>query len=529
MRTSRLLCPALVLVPALVLGLAGCTSSDAGGTGQIVLADAVELGGYNPLDGYGTLGVSPLYEGLLRPSAADSSRVPDLVPALASEPPRAVSPGVWRLPLREDVRFSDGSALDSADVVATYRALTDPAVASSVSAAIGPISEVAAEGPHAVTVHVTGEADPSPYLLLGIVPSEKVENRPAADWDIGRHPVGTGPYRLESLQPDQAVFVAREDYWGSAPALKKVVYTYTPDDNARAQRIVSGEVSGANLPPKLANSLADRSGVTVVDADSADWRSVSLPSQNAFTADVAARLAMNLAVDRRALVDDVLGGRGAPAATPISAVYGENYEPAAQFTVDVARAGTILDRAGWVRGPSGVRRRGGDKAEFTLLYPADDTLRRDLAVAFAAAVKRVGISVDPHGASWDETESRLADDAVLLAGGEFLYRIDSQVYSALHTRTPGASPFSNPGDFGSPEMDRLLEQARASAPGPANEARYREIQRLYREVPSSVFLAFVHHTYAVRDDGWRYDPPVLEPHAHGVVWGPWWNLPSWRR
>ena len=45
----------------------------------------------------------------------------------------------------------------------------------------------------------------------------------------------------------------------------------------------------------------------------------------------------------------------------------------------------------------------------------------------------------------------------------------------------------------------------------------------------AVFLAFLHHTYAMRDTGWSSSSPILEPHSHGVAWGPWWNLPGWRR
>jgi peptide/nickel transport system substrate-binding protein len=269
--------------------------------------------------------------------------------------------------------------------------------------------------------------------------------------------------------------------------------------------------------------------VQTVGVESADWRGVSLPSANAFTADPAARLAMNTGVDRQALINTVLDGHGRPASTPVAAVYGDAFDPGAQFRTDAGAATVMLDQAGWRLGSDGVREKGGTAARFDLLYNAQDSLRRDLAVAFAAAMKPLGIDVRTRGTSWDEIDTELDTCAVLLGGGETPYSIDSQVYNTLHTRVADSSPYANPGDFATVGVDQLLDAARTAAPSPENDARYREIQRRYISEPSYVFLAFLDHTYAYRDLGWQQSPPILEPHSHGVSWGPWWNVATWTR
>lgn len=512
------------------VALVGCSASDRPTVAdQIVLGEGQALGDFNPMLGYAQLGVSPVYDGLLVPTADGDDRVPDLVPALAESRPERVAPRTWRVPLKSGISFSDGTDFDAADVVATYRAVVDPRVASSISTDFAPIVAVEADGPRAVTVRMNTDADPSPYLLVGVVPSERVEEAPAAEWALNTEPVGTGAYRLESLEPDQAVFVAREDHWGNRPAVQRLVYTHVPDDNTRAQRIAAGEIDGANLPPRLAEGLEGRAGIDIVSVKSADWRGISLPSANPFTADPAARLAMNLGVDRQAVVDDVLTGDGEPASTPVAPVYGASvYDEGAQFELDADGARAALDDAGWRTGADGVRVRGADRASFPLLYNAQDTLRRDLAVAFAAAMKPIGVEVLTRGTSWDDIDSELSTAAVVLGGGATPYSIDSQIYDTLHTRFPDSSPYSNPGDLTAPGLDALLDEARASAPGPDNDLRYQRIQQVYSAQPSYVFLAFLHHTYAVRAEGWRHDAPILEPHSHGVTWGPWWNIPSWQ-
>lgn len=520
----------LGLAVVLALTAAGCASPSDEDSGEaIVLADNQELGGFSPIYGYGALGVSPVYEGLLRPDADSDSALPDLVPSLADSVPTNIAPRQWRVTLRADVAFSDGTDFDSADVVATYEAVKNPSVASEISTDFDPITDVVADGSDAVVITMTTDADPSPYLLLGIAPSERVEQAPAADWVLNTEPVGTGPYMLDSLRADQAVFTAREDYWGKAPQVTRLVITYTPDDNTRVQRVATGEVSGTSLPPTAVAALDGNDDVKTVGVKSADWRGVSLPAGNAFTSDLQARIAMNLAVDRAGMVDDVLGGYGRPASTPVADVYGDAYEPTAVFPFDLSAAESTLDAAGWRVGAGGVRQKNGATASFELLYNAQDSVRRDLAVAFAAAMQPVGIDVRPRGTGWDEIETRLGDSAVLLGGGETPYSIDSQVFDTLHTRVADSSPYANPGNFTAPGLDDALQQARDSASGPENDARYRLIQQLYVEQPSSVFLTFLDHAYAYRDLGWNQSPPILEPHSHGVSWGPWWHLAAWTR
>ncbi|WP_349270004.1 ABC transporter substrate-binding protein [Mycolicibacterium parafortuitum] len=517
-------------VSALLAATACSASSTEEPRDQIVLAEGYELGGYNPVNGYAESGVSPIYDGLFRPSATTDTVVPELVPALAGEEPQPAGPNRWRIPLRPGVTFSDGSTFDSADVVATYNAVPDPLVASEISTSVAPILSIEADGPDAVVVELDTAADPKPYLLLGILPSEKVEAKPAADWAVNTAPVGTGPYRLESLRPDQAVLVARDDYWGGVPQVTRLVYTYAPDDNARAQSMVAGAVDGTNLPPRLVDSVKSSNGdVRTVAVRSADWRGIALPAGNPFTADVTARLAMNVGVDRDAMVRDVLLGYGSPASTPVAPAYGDAFDPGAQYAFDLDRAKGVLDDAGWRTGPDQVREKDGARASFELLYNAQDTLRRDLAVAYAAAMKPLGVDVRPRGTSWDEIDTRFADSAVVLGGGSTPYSIDSQVYDTLHTRVPESSPYSNPGNFTALGLDEMLEQAGRSPSGPAKDELYRRIQASYAAAPSHVFLVFLHHTYSYKDLGWQQSPPIMEPHSHGVSWGPWWNLASWTR
>ncbi|MBY6410444.1 ABC transporter substrate-binding protein [Rhodococcus sp. BP-252] len=519
------------------LALAACSAptNSSGSSAQdgLVLADGYELGGYNPIAGYGAAGEAKMYDGLLKLDGTDG--LPGFEPSLATELPTANADAtVWTVPLREGVTFSDGSTFDAADVVATYDAILNPASASEARSSFDMITEVTALDPRTVEFRLAYPYSAMPTkMLIGIVPSESVATEGlAAESSLNTAPIGTGPYTLVDLSPDRAVFEANEDYFGGAPEVKKLTLLYVPDDNTRAQRMAAGEIDGTNLPPLLAETLDGRDGMSLTANTSADWRGVSLPTDNPVAGDKAMRMALNLAANRQSMVDNILGGHGRPAATPIPEVYGAAYEPSAAFPYDPAEAERLLTAAGWVVGPDGIRVRDGVRAEFSVMYNASDTVRRDLAQAFASDALAVGVEVNLEALSWDRIDPRISYDATLLGGGSEPYDPDTQAYNALDSEfvEPGVgSIYDNASDYSNPAVDAALEAGRRSLDPAERDAAYRDMQRAYVDDPGYVYLVFLDHTYVSKDSDWTKSGPILEPHAHGVTWGPWWSLQTWTR
>lgn len=542
---TRYLVLALAVLP--LLTVTACAPTPPTGTnsnsnnsdardGGIVLADSQNLGHYNPVNGYSQLGVSPLYEGLLRPAAPNDQSVPTLEPSLAAEQPVSdATASTWTVKLREGVTFHDGSNFDAEDVAATYRAVMNPASASEIAASTAMIDTVTATDPHTVTFSLKHPyADFPTRLLLGIAPSEKLNGGLATESPLNQHPVGTGPYRLSELSATRAVFTANLDHRDGPPQVPSLTVLQVADDNARAQKVAAGDVTGANLPPQLANSLDTRDGLRTVAVKSADWRGVSLPKGNRFTAETVARKAINLAVDRQAMVDHIFGGHARAASTPLPDLYPGITAPE-PFGHDPQAAGRMLDQAGWVRGADGVRSKDGQRASFTLAYAATDTVRRDLAVAFGADLAKLGVEVLVEGSTWEKMEPRAPHTAILLAGGAEPYSPDSQLYPVLHSRDDTFGAFDNPTGWSSPALDEPLDQARQSLDPATRNSLYSKALQAYVNEPTQVMLTFVDHTYTFTDpgtsgvSGYTGPAPIIEPHSHGVDWGPWWNLAAWTK
>ena len=515
---------------ALAIVLSGC-EAPSGGDSQVIIGTE-NLGGYNPVNGYSVDGNSPFYDGLLRlQEDSGEGEMPDLAPALAAAEPEANADSTeWTVKLREDVTFSDESSFDAEDVAATYRAIVDPASASEVVDAFRMIEDIETPDESTIVFHLN---EPTPTfasrLTLGILPSEAVEEgTPAADWAVNSTPVGTGAYRLTSLTADTAVLEARDDYWRTTPELKSVTIQAYSDSSALAAAVSDGKVSGAAVPPRSVDKIkgADHE---VVTARTADWRGLTLPADNPFTASATVRMALNLAVDRHKIVDEVLAGHGTPASTPIGEFYGDAYEPSAAFDLDVEKAESMLDDAGWTKDADGLRSKDGQNATISFTYPAGDSLRGDIAAEVAAQLKPLGITIDVEAGEWDQIEKTMTQQAIVYAGGEQPYNIDHQIRAALHTRTQTSGVYDNPSDVEVPGADELLDHASEETDETQAAADYRKVQELYMDDPSYLIVAFLEHTYVADTSGWDVPDPTFEPHVHGSDWGPWWNLAEWTK
>jgi peptide/nickel transport system substrate-binding protein len=534
--SRRFVLPA-VACTAFVLLTACTTSASPDGRGSspssaIVLAVGNEPASLHPLAGFGYEGASMLFDGLVE---HDSDR--SLRPVLAAELPVPSAGGrSWTVKLRTDAKFQDGSAFDARDVVATYHALLDPAFASPLRASYGMLSGVEQLDPATVRFDLAYPYAPFPHLLaLGVLArSAFAAPGPVRESPMGTKPVGTGPYQLvEWRKHDRMVLAANDNYFGGVPKVRTVTVLFGPDDTARAQRVRSGEVDSAPLPATLARQFDKVSGFKVISDRSSDYRAITMPMRKPVTGDHAVRLALNYAVNRQAMVDGALAGKGSAASTPISEGLAEFVEPAARWSRDQAAAERILDQAGWIPGPGGVRARDGVPARFTVIYPTGDVERQDLARMFASDAKAVGIDVVVEGVGADAMAARASTDALVLGGGS-AFDPDFDAYPLLHSAPTPAVPsvlvagpeFDNPGGYANAQVDAALDAGRRTTDPAQRAVAYRQFQRAYVADPGMVFLAFVDHTYVVKAN-WTGYQPVVDSHGEGLTWGLWWNLPTW--
>ena len=509
-------------VTAAACSAPGGGSENKGSADSVVIGVASEPDTLSPLLGYGKDGNSKLFDGLLARNAEM-----ELVPALASALPEVSGDGLtYTYTLREGVEFSDGEPLSPADVVFTYRTVLDKKTNSTARSELDAVEDVKAEGDDKVVFRLAYPYAPfAGRTVLPIVPEHIAGGQDPNTGSFNTEPVGTGPYVLSSWRKgEKLTFKANPGYWGGAPEVKTLTMAVVQDDDVRATRLRSGDLDGAILPPNLVATFKDDATRKTYRATSYDNRTVTLPTTNKVTGDRAIRQALDVAVDREAMVGKILDGAGRPAYGPVPTDDPWFAEDIAR-TQDLGKARSILDGAGWKAGAGGIRVNDGRRAGFTLLYPSGDKVRQDHALAYASDAKKVGIDVTVESATWEVIEPRMKDDAVL-AGFGSTGDPDFGLYTMLHSTLAGDG-FNNMGRYDNPAVDRALDTGRRTQDPAARKAAYDTVQTELLKDPGYTFLTHIDHLYVLADR-WGGLTTQTEPHEHGFASGPWWNVEDWK-
>lgn len=515
----------LATAAALATVASACSAPGEGASGDTatsaVVGIAYEPETLSPLLGFGKDGNSKIFDGLLTHDADL-----ELKPALAAALPEVSDDGrTYTYALREGVKFSDGEPFTAKDVVFTYETILDEKTNNASKGELDAIESVGAKGDDTVVFRLKYPYAPfAERTVLPIAPEHLAGGQDVNTGSFGAKPVGTGPYKLAKWSKgEQLVLEANSGYWGGTPKIERFTMAIIKDDDVRATRLRSGDLDGAILPPNLAKAFRG-SGQKTYAAKSFDYRTVTLPTGNKVTGNTAVRRALDIAVDRQAMVDGILEGAGKVAYGPVP-TDSEWFTEGTERTYDPKKARKVLDAAGWKPGEDGIRVKDGVRASFPLWYVSGDKLRQDHALAYASDAKKIGVEVKVQAGTWEVIEPRMPKDAVL-AGGGSPADPDFDQYPLLRSDLAGDG-FNNMGWYDNATVDRALKAGRESGDRAERKAAYETVQRELVKNPGYTFLTHIDHLYVV-DDRFGDLSTQVEPHDHGLAAGPWWNVEDWR-
>lgn len=213
---------------------------------------------------------------------------------------------IWTFQLRPDITFHDGSSFDAEDVVASFARLQSEGSELAGSRAGGIVDVRVVDE---LTVEIETEA-PDPTLpaktsLVGIAPSDLAS---AGDDSMASTMVGTGPYQFETWNRGENLVLTRfDDYWGDQPEVSDVTIEFLEEDSTRLAALEAGELDIAlKMPPEFENRAEN-----VISGPSPDVYTVFFNTVGGGALeDVTLRRAVNHAIDRQAIIDQLLGGYG---------------------------------------------------------------------------------------------------------------------------------------------------------------------------------------------------------------------------
>ncbi|WP_338470768.1 ABC transporter substrate-binding protein [Niallia sp. XMNu-256] len=515
--------------------LAGCTESKPAPENtkdnerkndELVLAFGSEPeSGFDPTTGWGRYG-SPLFQSTLLKRDDKLNIVHDL--ATGYEVNEAGN--VWTVHIRDDVKFSDGQPLTADDVVFTF----ETAAKNGSVVDLHLLEKVEATDKH--TVQFTLKEPQSTFvntlIATGIVPEH------AYGSDYAENPIGSGPFQLVQWDKGQQVIVeANPEYYEKQPYFKKITFLFLNEDAAFAAA-QAGKVDLAAIP--AAFSKQEVPGMKLESFETVDNRGIAFPYVksgkltedghpigNDVTADPAIRQAINLAVDRQALVDGILEGHGTPAYTSVDGLPWWNPETVIE-EADLEGLRKLLTEAGWKDGNGdGTLEKGALKAEFTLYYPANDTIRQSLAIAVADRMKPLGIGIHLEGASWDVIEKEMHANPVLMGWGSH----DPYEMVSIYGSENAGVDYFNTGYYQNKTVDDYFEKAlHASTEEEAiqywKKAQWDGTTGLSAKGDAPwAWLVNINHLYLVKEG---LDMGEQRIHVHGHGWPATDNIADWK-
>ncbi|ADU50431.1 extracellular solute-binding protein family 5 [Thermaerobacter marianensis DSM 12885] len=371
------------------------------------------------------------------------------------------------------------------------------------------------------TVVVTFAEPYAPALelfTLPVVPAHAFASQaealdPENPFHTGR-PVGSGPYRLVSWVPGvQARLVARDDLPAeAAPGYRVVVVRFFRDQEELDRAVLAGEVDAGRLSPEAAREVvASREPLRLVEFPDLGYTYVAYNLRAPVLADPAVRRAIDLAVDRQAMVRDLFGRYAEPLTSPgLPGTWWAAPAPLPRHDPEAARA--VLEAAGWKDADGdGVRERGEQRLAIQLLTHRENRYREEAAAMLAASLREVGIAVEVRLVDWPELVAALQEGRYEAALLGVAVGVDPDGYALWHSG--GHLNFTGLHDA---ELDRLLEEGRR---GGDRRAVYRQVQERLVQLQPALFLWQEIQVLAVR--------PGVDGPISGSPGGFFWNLAAW--
>jgi peptide/nickel transport system substrate-binding protein len=390
-----------------------------------------------------------------------------------------------RLKLRQGVFFHDGTPMTSNVVAGILRAAMADPEGSTQYASLVDVRAVQIDGDFGLILDLSR---PSAFLIedlimpLRLVPEGAPEGTPS---------VGTGPFRVVKREPKEIVFERFDRYYEGAAAIQTVrVKTFDALRTAWSS-MLRGEVDMVTDVPAEAVEFIRADNVDVLPYKRWYQYMIAFNQERAPFASPAVRRALNLAVDRGALIQRALRGYGSEATGPLWPRHWA-YDPSVpSFTFDQRQAMSLLDQAGLVEGKAGAQSHVPKaRFKFTCLLNGDFSLHERVGLELQKQLYDIGVDMQFEVVNLAEYNIRIGSgkfDAVLvdIISGPSYARPYLFWRSGQHYKGYNVFGYENA------EAERLFSLLKASALNEtATRSATHRLQRVLLEDPPALFLAW---------------------------------------
>jgi dipeptide transport system substrate-binding protein len=229
---------------------------------------------------------------------------------------------------------------------------------------------------------------------------------------IDLEPIGTGPFQFAAYQKDAVIrYLGFEDYWQGKPAIDKLVFSITPDASVRYAKLKAGECHVMPYPnPADLEAMADEADLTLMQQEGLNVGYLAFNVEKKPFDNREVRQALNMAINKDAIIEAVFQGAGTVAKNPIPPTIWSYNEATEDYAYDPEKAKQMLADAGY---PDGFET---NIWAMPVQRPYNPNARR-MAEMIQADWAKVGVKADVVTYEWGEYLKRSKDgehDTVLL-------------------------------------------------------------------------------------------------------------------
>lgn len=430
-----------------------------------------------------------LYEGLVRYRPGTL----EVEPALAESWTVSEDGRTYDFTLRQGVKFHDGTPFDSQAVKFNFDRMLDK---SHPAAGTGPFplsfffsAVKRVEAPDPRRVRFVLKEPFAPFLSNLAYPTGLIVS-PAAvtarGKEFGRNPVGTGPFRFVEWQGGRQVTLDRfPDYWGEPAKLETVIFRPIADPNTRAAEMLSGGIDVMVEVPPDALAQFQSGGFQVHQQAGPHLWYLILNTRQGPLKDKRVRQAVNHAIDKAAIAENILQGTAIPAKGPIAPAFEWAHDPSlAGYPHDPEKARAL------------IREAGAEGASLTFYVAEGGSGMLDpvaMGTAIQADLAKVGLNARIETYEWNtflaNVNPGLEGKADMAEMAWMTNDPDTLPYLTLRTDALPDKGGFNSGYYSNPELDRILEEARRSGDQGRRAELYRQAQRIIVEDAPWAFVA----------------------------------------
>lgn len=402
----------------------------------------------------------------------------NLVPGLA-ESWEVIDDTTTVFHLRQGVKFHNGEEMTSEDVkYSLERCIANPGVNYNYLI----IESITCDDDYTVTIKTSAPFNALLYRLSLDAASIICKSADTSAEEFNKNPVGTGPFKFVSWElGGDVVLEAFEDYWGGAPAVKRVIFRTIPETLNRTIGLETGEVDLAyDLGITDLESLADNASVTTLTSPSTTVWYVGMNVQKAPFDNEKVRQAVAYALDPQGYIDLVFSGEATPANYTMLPPSVDGYvSDCSDYSCNVEKAKELLAEAGYPDGFS------------TTLWCSDTQVMRDSAVVIQEQLRQVGINAEVKTLESGQFQSETGNGAHdMFIMSKTSIDPDSMLRSMYHTEALG--PSGNRCFWTTPEVDALIDEASTTTDTEHAMELYAEIQSKVAEAAPLVPMAVEH-------------------------------------